>query len=86
MNLFDLLLSGVVRSPEKAAVVHGDRTISYRDLLVAVVAVARGLQRFSRGSRVAILSENSINYVISFFAVCRAGLVVVPLDTSLKPE
>ncbi len=86
MKLFDLLLCGASQSPEKAAVVHGDHTISYRDLLVAVVAVARELQRLPRGSRVAILSENSVNYVISFFAVCRAGLVVVPLDTSLKPE
>ena len=86
MKLFDLLLHGVARSPEKAAVVHGDHTISYRDLLVAVVAVARELQRLPQGSRVAILSENSVSYVVSFFAVCRAGLVVVPLDSSLKPE
>lgn len=86
MNLFDLLLYGVARSSEKAAVVHGDHTIPYRDLLVATIAVARGLQKLPRGSRVAILSENSINYVISFFAVCRAGLAAVPLDSSLKSE
>ncbi len=86
MTLFDLLLYGAARSPEKEAVVHGDHTISYRDLLAAAIAVARALERLPRGSRVAVLSENSINYVISFFAVCRAGLVVVPLDSSLKPE
>ncbi len=86
MKLFDLLLYGVVLSPEKEAVVHGDDTISYRDLLAAAIAVAQALERLPRGSRAAVLSENSINYVISFFAVCRAGLVVVPLDSSLKPE
>jgi len=33
-----------------------------------------------------VLCENSVEYVIFFFAALRAGFVVVPLDTSLKPD
>ena len=42
--------------------------------------------RYSTGSRVALLFENSIEYIVASFAVYRAGMVLVPLDTSLDPE
>ena len=38
------------------------------------------------GTRIAILIDNSIDYVITFFGIFNAGFVAVPIDTSLKPE
>jgi long-chain acyl-CoA synthetase len=68
--------------------VHGDKKITYRELLLKTNVLARYLENldFPPGSRVAVLFENSLDYIISFFAVTRAGYVVVPLDTSLKPD
>ncbi len=88
MKLFDLLRRGAAISPDGIAVVHGEQSLSYRELLVRSARLADYLGRLdlASGSPMAILSENSIEYVIFFFAVSRAGYTVVPLDTSLMPD
>ncbi len=88
MVLYDLLRRGAAISPDATAVTHGGRAISYRELLLASDKISRRLRRarFDPGSRVAVLYENSIEYVMLFFAVLRAGYVAVPLDSSLRPE
>lgn len=85
-NLFDLLLAGAAHAPDRVAVSHGQARITYRELVAAAARVGSTLEKLPKGSRVGLLYENSINYVIGFFAVCAAGHVVVPLDTSLKPD
>jgi acyl-CoA synthetase (AMP-forming)/AMP-acid ligase II len=88
VELFDILRRGAAIAPDGTAVVHGDRSVTYRKLLLS----ASRLGRFLRGKcgepgeRVALLFENSLEYVIGFFAVTQAGYTVVPLDTSLRPE
>jgi len=88
MKLFDLLTRGAALAPDKDAAVHSDKKITYRELLLKTTVLARYLENLdlAAGSRVAVLFENSLEYIISFFAVTRAGYVVVPLDTSLKPD
>ncbi|MFH1374838.1 MAG: AMP-binding protein [bacterium] len=88
MKLFDLLIRGAAISPDSIAVVHGGQSLSYRELLVRSARLADYLDRLDlpSGSPMAILSENSVEYVIFFFAVSRAGYTVVPLDTSLNPD
>jgi len=39
-----------------------------------------------RGDRVAILYENSFNYIISYFAILKAGAVAVPLNTDITVD
>ncbi len=88
MVLFDLLRRGAAISPDATAVTHGERAVSYRELLLAADKIARRLSRagLEPGSRVAILYENSIEYIMLFFAIQRAGHVAVPLDSSLKSK
>ncbi len=88
MKIFDLLKIGAEHFPENIAISHGDRRINYRDLYHRVIQLADFLEKsdLPPGSRIAILFENSIEYVISYFAVFKAVMVAVPLDTSLKPE
>ena len=88
MNLYDILRRGAARAPDQIAITHGNNAISFRKLLIAVEKVGRILEaaNFPAGSRAALLYDNSIEYVILFFATLRAGLVAVPLNTSLKPE
>jgi acyl-CoA synthetase (AMP-forming)/AMP-acid ligase II len=62
--------------------------ITYKELHKLSASISSFLKRLSldSGSRVAILWDNSIEYVAVFFATFKANLVLVPLDTSLRPE
>lgn len=88
MRLFDILRRGAASSPDKTAVTHGDRNMTYRELLNLSGRLRRYLMNsdIPAGSRVGVLMENSIEYIAAFFAVTGAGYVPVPLDTSLKPD
>ena len=88
MKLADILIRGAADSPDSIAVTHGEDSITYRELLVKCAGLAEYLKGLSipPGERAAILCENSIDYAIYFFGSTLADLVVVPLDSSLKPE
>lgn len=86
MNVIDYLLSG--GEPSAVAVCDGPSELTYGDLRDVVDGAARYLM--SRGcrkqDRVAIWSENSVFFVISYLAAIRAGLVVVPLQSDSSPD
>lgn len=88
MNVADLLTTSAAAFPEKPAAIHHERTITFGELYERVQRFAAGLKAGSLppGSRMAILCENSIEYVIAYFASFAAGLITVPVDTSLAPD
>ncbi len=88
MELFDLLKQGASVSGDNIAVTHGSNNITYKNLILYSDIVAQQIDSFDlpNQSRVGILYENSIEYVIIFFAVLRAGHIAVPLDTSIKAD
>jgi crotonobetaine/carnitine-CoA ligase len=61
---------------------------SYADLRERSLRLAASLQRLglSQGDRVAILSENSVETVETFFACAYLGLIAVPLNIYLRGE
>ena len=68
----------------REALVHLDGRISYIELERSANRLANYLidSGIKSGGRVAILLDSSINYVISYFAVLKAGGVVVALNTA----
>lgn len=86
MRLEQLLFSHAERTPDRIAVVCGERKISYRDLARSVRAIANSLQRkVHPGDRVAIHLPNGIEFVQLFYAALAAGASVVPINTRLAP-
>ena len=88
MKLFDIIRRGAFVAPDNIAVTHRDKNITYKELLLAVNNTANKISEMNlpQGTKVAIYYENSIEYVILFFAIQKANLITVPLDTSLKSD
>jgi acyl-CoA synthetase (AMP-forming)/AMP-acid ligase II len=87
MRLHDYFDYHAREHPHNEFAVLGDRSVSYaqayRDVnRVANAMAASGLQI---GDRVAVLSKNSIEFLVLFYAVAKAGVVPVPLNYRLAP-
>jgi len=88
MKLYELLEKAARDYRDRTAVVHLERRITFGELYKNYSGAATFLENLNlpSGERVALLWENSIEYVYLFFAIQRAGYVAVPIDTSLKPD
>lgn len=88
MLIQDLLTESAARNPEKGVVRHKSEWMSYEDLDYQSDRLAGFLadQGISPGDRVAIVAENSFEYVVSYFGVLKAGGVTVELNVSTPSE
>lgn len=80
-------LAGVARKyGDKTAIVFGERRLSYRELEEASNRLAHALRGMgvSKGDRVAMLLNNSPEFVIVFFGIVKLGAMAVPLDAKYK--
>lgn len=76
------------RFGQKNALWHKGNWTTYTELEKSSDSLAWGLRErgIRPGDRVALLYENSPQYAVGFFAVLKAGAVIVPLNTSNTPE
>jgi long-chain acyl-CoA synthetase len=74
------------KHPENIALIFRERKLTYGELNEEVNILAHGLIRLGikPGERVAVLLSNSPEFVISYFAILKAGAAVVPLNTMFK--
>src|SRR5690606_27769274 len=81
------LLAVATQYPERCAIRQGSTEISFGGLAAKIRALGAALRaRIERGERVALIMENSVDYVASCYAVWLSGGVVVGLNTALKPD
>ena len=88
-NLADLVRTAAQATPDKAALVGADRSLSWSELDREVDALAGALRSrgLVEGDRVGILLPNGVDFASIYFAVLRAGLVALPLNTAYtEPE
>ncbi|RMG59583.1 MAG: long-chain-fatty-acid--CoA ligase [Deltaproteobacteria bacterium] len=77
------------RTPERTALVFGERTLSFRELNEEANRVARVLSGMGvkKGDRVALMSPNTDAFVISFYGILKAGGIFVSINPRLAvPE
>ena len=85
MEIYETITVGQVleraanQSPDKIAVVDGDRRTTYKELNTTADALAASLaeMEFKKGDRVAIYMKNSIEFVVAFYALQKLGAIVV---------
>src|SRR5664280_413403 len=87
MNLSTNLRAAAAQYAAKPALIAGDRVLSYGELDKAAMDLARKFlaEGLVQGDRVAVHGPNTIEVVIAILACHHAGLVVVPVNTRLKP-
>jgi long-chain acyl-CoA synthetase len=87
VTVADFLTNSALRDPDRTALIEAETGIrvSYANLDLQVSATAAalldsGLIPSRSGDRVAMLMGNSIEFVVSYFGIIRAGLVPIPLN------
>jgi acyl-CoA synthetase (AMP-forming)/AMP-acid ligase II len=87
MRLHDFLDYQAREQGEAMFAIHGDRRITYREAQAESNRIANALAGAGMqiGDRIAILSRNSIEYLLVYLAAARAGVVSVPLNYRLAP-
>src|SRR3990167_1993408 len=82
ISLPEILAESAARFPDKIAAVHGSRTATFKELNARCTGIASGLAKLSiqPGQRVALMGQNSIEYIAAFFAILKASGVIVPFS------
>jgi long-chain acyl-CoA synthetase len=88
MNLTELLDQAASHWPKRIALIEGESTISYTELVENTILRARQLEalQLSPACRVGICFPNSVNYVALTFALWRINAVVVPIPLECTEE
>ncbi|MDM0032460.1 AMP-binding protein [Variovorax sp. J22P271] len=81
-NLADQIALHARQRPTQPALIHGEKTLDYRQLNLAVRQRAARLADLgvTPGGIVGIALEDSIEHVLMLYAVARAGAVILPMD------
>ncbi|MDX2379933.1 MAG: amino acid adenylation domain-containing protein [Acidimicrobiia bacterium] len=83
--LHDLVAESATRDADALALVDGDRSITYGELVDLAGRVARLLIHdcgVRRGDRVGVHAEKSIETIVAIYGAMMAGAAYVPLDAS----
>lgn len=84
VNTADYLLN---RPPSDAvAIIDADGAHTYGELRAGVNARSEALADLRRGTVVAVAAPNGFDWVAAYLAILAAGMVAVPIPTTLPPE
>lgn len=88
VNVGDSLTRTANRLPDRMAVVEGERRWTYAELNAAVNRFAHGLMErgYQRGDVLALASGNSIEFLVTYYACAKIGVVCVPLNLGWGPS
>ena len=86
LNLASVLDYSANESPEKTAVVFGENRFSYGQLNAMANQIANGLKQagITKGDKVALSCPNLPYFPMVYYAILKAGGVVVPINVLLK--
>lgn len=85
MNLFEAVFTN---DPESPAIHYQGRDITYDELRTKTLRMAHVIASFgaTRGDRVALLLNDSPEFIEAFVATCCLGAIAVPVNMSLRLE
>ncbi|SCK15869.1 Acyl-CoA synthetase (AMP-forming)/AMP-acid ligase II [Variovorax sp. HW608] len=86
VNVGDLLTRSAARTPHQDAVVDGERRFDYASFEAWSNQIAHGLlaRGFVPGDALALMSGNSAEFLATYFACAKIGVVCVPINLFWK--
>ncbi|MFH1380379.1 MAG: long-chain fatty acid--CoA ligase [bacterium] len=87
MNLNEMLDISCAKHAKSKAIIADTNRLTYAQLHEQVIACAHqlGLLGIRKNDCVAILLRNSVEFIVSYFALIRLGAIAVPINFLLKP-
>ncbi|MHB1877161.1 MAG: AMP-binding protein, partial [Streptosporangiaceae bacterium] len=88
VNVGDSLRRIAARTPDATALVEGDRRLTYWQFNAWVNRVANALaaRGYARGDALAIASGNSSEFLVTYYACAKLGVVCVPVNLGWRPN
>lgn len=88
VNVGDSLTRTAARHPGGTAVVDEHRTYTYAELDAWVNRVANALhgKGYRRGNALALASGNSVEFLVTYYACAKLGVVCVPVNLGWRPD
>lgn len=88
MNLIQMVKEQALKRPNKVFAVYEKEKKTFSQFYSDILSFAGGLRRsgIKKGDRVALLMNNSIEFITAYFGIIAAGGVVVPINIFLKAE
>lgn len=82
VNVGDMLTRSAARTPGRTALVEGSRRLSYRELNEWVNRSAHGLLAlgYRPGDALGLMSGNCIEFLVTYYACAKIGVVCTPLN------
>lgn len=87
-TITDIMAHHAYHSPDKTALVFGERRVSWGEMNRGINRVANRLLAagITQGDKVATLMRTSLEHFLLMFGAMKAGAVIVPLSALLAPE
>src|SRR5205809_5608543 len=86
-HLTDYLRANAARTPDKAALITNERSLSWHELWQEVEAAASAISENIDNTDqqvIALLMPNSWQFVVSYLGVVHAGHIAMPVDVIYK--
>ncbi|MCX7698218.1 MAG: long-chain-fatty-acid--CoA ligase [Candidatus Goldbacteria bacterium] len=88
MNLIEVMIRSKEQNPNKIYMKMDKKKITFKKFYDEVASLSYGLKELGvkKGDKIAILLNNSIEFVVSYFAILCLGAIVVPINTFLRQD
>ncbi|MFC1676504.1 class I adenylate-forming enzyme family protein [Planctomycetota bacterium] len=85
MKIIDLFNNNQLIQPQKTAIISGEIRLTYEHMITVIETLSRHLKSTGcrPGVKVAIVLANSIEYLVSFFAISAADGIILPLTAHM---
>jgi len=87
-NLYSVLDNAATHYAENVAITFGDHKITYKAMKEACDRLAMGFKSMGlkRGDRIALMLPNVPHFAMSYFALLKTGIAIVPISILYKAE